>query len=62
MLTALALQLNKFIDQKVNYTHNNCVEAGNWLSPEDYLYSGSINYAQQAEEVVGCDIDSGSAF
>jgi REP element-mobilizing transposase RayT len=36
---------NKFIYQKLNYIHNNPVEAGIVLKPEDYLYSSARNYA-----------------
>lgn len=35
----------KFIDQKVNYIHNNHVRAGIVSRPEDYLYSSASNYA-----------------
>jgi len=36
----------KFIEQKVNYIHNNPVRAGIVLRPEDYLYSSASNYAE----------------
>jgi REP element-mobilizing transposase RayT len=35
----------KFIEQKINYIHNNPVRAGIVLHPEDYLYSSARNYA-----------------
>jgi REP element-mobilizing transposase RayT len=36
---------NKFIDQKINYIHENPVRAGIVEHPEDYLYSSARNYA-----------------
>ena len=36
----------KFIEQKVDYIHNNPVRAGIVLHPEDYLYSSARNYAE----------------
>ncbi|MGE0090132.1 MAG: hypothetical protein AB7S50_11750 [Bacteroidales bacterium] len=35
----------KFIEQKINYIHNNPVKAGIVEKPEDYLYSSARNYA-----------------
>ena len=35
----------KFIEQKVQYIHNNPVRSGIVLNPEDYLYSSARNYA-----------------
>ncbi len=35
----------KFINQKVDYIHNNPVKAGFVAKPEDYLYSSARNYA-----------------
>jgi len=35
----------KFIEQKINYIHNNPVRAGIVLRPEDYVYSSASNYA-----------------
>ena len=35
----------KFIEQKVNYIHNNPVRSGIVDNPEDYLYSSARNYA-----------------
>jgi putative transposase len=37
---------NSVIDQKLNYIHNNPVEAGIVDNPEDYLYSSARNYAE----------------
>jgi DNA modification methylase len=48
----IALQSDKFIDQKLNYIHNNPVEAGIVLSPEDYLYSSAVNYASRPEQLL----------
>jgi hypothetical protein len=36
---------NKFIDQKINYIHENPVRAEIVEHPEDYLYSSARNYA-----------------
>ena len=33
------------MDEKLNYIHQNPVEAGFVLSPEDFLYSSARNYA-----------------
>jgi REP element-mobilizing transposase RayT len=44
----IELRSNEFIEQKLNYIHNNPVEAGIVLSPEEYLYSSAINYANPA--------------
>ena len=35
----------KFIEQKVQYIHNNPVRSGIVVNPEDYLYSSARNYA-----------------
>jgi REP element-mobilizing transposase RayT len=35
----------KFIEQKVNYIHNNPVRAQIVSKPEDYIYSSARNYA-----------------
>ena len=37
----------KFIEQKVNYIHNNPVKNGLVEKPEDYLYSSARNYADR---------------
>jgi hypothetical protein len=36
---------NKFIEQKINYIHENPVRAGIVEKAEDYLYSSARNYA-----------------
>ena len=36
---------NKFIDQKLNYIHQNPVRSGIVVKSEDYLYSSARNYA-----------------
>lgn len=41
---AKELITNKFTDQKLDYLHNNPVEAGFVRVPEDYLYSSAIDY------------------
>ena len=48
----IELRSNKFIEQKLNYIHNNPVEAGIVLSPEEYLYSSAINYANRPEKLL----------
>ena len=40
------IRSQKFIEQKVEYIHNNPVRAGIVLQPEDYLYSSARNYAE----------------
>ena len=41
----IILYSNSFIDQKLNYIHNNPVEAGLVFEPQHYAYSSAINYA-----------------
>ena len=36
---------NKFITQKIDYIHNNPVQANFVRQPEDYIYSSACNYA-----------------
>jgi len=38
---------NNFIDQKINYIHNNPVVAEMVKSPEDYIYSSASNYTDE---------------
>ena len=45
----IELNSNKKLDQRLNYIHQNPVEAGIVLSPEDYLYSSAMNYAGRPE-------------
>ncbi len=40
----MELYCGPFIFQKMNYIHNNAVEAGIVESPEDYLYSSVKDY------------------
>ncbi|MPL95770.1 hypothetical protein SDC9_41942 [bioreactor metagenome] len=40
---------SKFIDQKIDYIHNNPVKAGYVEKTEDYLYSSARNYADMPE-------------
>jgi len=42
---AIELYSPDFIDQKLNYIHENPVKAGFVEKPEDYLYSSARNYA-----------------
>jgi putative transposase len=46
------LATNEMIDQRLDYVHNNPVEAGIVLSPEHYLYSSAINYAGLPETLI----------
>jgi len=48
----IELNTNEIIDQRLNYLHNNPVEAGVVLSPEDYLYSSAVNYAGLPETLI----------
>jgi putative transposase len=41
----IELNTNEMIQQRLDYIHNNPVEAGIVLSPEDYLYSSALNYS-----------------
>jgi REP element-mobilizing transposase RayT len=42
---AEAITGQKFLEQKINYIHNNPVRAGIVAKPEDYLFSSAGNYA-----------------
>lgn len=48
----IELSTNEMIDQRLDYIHNNPVEAGIVLSPEHYLYSSAINYAGLPEKLI----------
>jgi REP element-mobilizing transposase RayT len=37
---------NEFIEQKIEYIHNNPVRSGVVSKPEDYIYSSARNYAE----------------
>ncbi|MCB9195076.1 MAG: transposase [Flavobacteriales bacterium] len=41
----IELWSNKVIDEKINYIHQNPVEAGLVFRPEDYKYSSAIDYS-----------------
>ncbi|MGE0019407.1 MAG: transposase [Draconibacterium sp.] len=41
----IELWSNKVIDQKIDYIHQNPVEAGLVFRPEDYVYSSAADYA-----------------
>ena len=41
---AVHVYSNKFIEQKLNYIHQNPVRAGIVLNEKDYVYSSAINY------------------
>ncbi|MEO8146566.1 MAG: T9SS type A sorting domain-containing protein [Bacteroidia bacterium] len=40
----IELTTNKMMDERLNYTHNNPVEAGFTDKPEEYLYSSARDY------------------
>ncbi|MDX2414868.1 MAG: transposase [Bacteroidales bacterium] len=42
---AIEISSNKFLDQKIEYIHNNPVRAMIVQHPEDYLFSSARNYA-----------------
>ena len=44
---AVYIYSNAFIEQKLNYIHNNPVRAGIVLKAEDYKYSSARNYADE---------------
>ena len=46
------LNTNAMIDRRLDYIHNNPVEAGIVLSAEDYLYSSAMNYAGLPEALM----------
>jgi hypothetical protein len=48
----IELSTNEIIEQKLEYIHQNPVEAGIVLRPEDYLYSSAINYAGMPEKLI----------
>ena len=48
----IELNTNEMIQQRLDYIHNNPVEAGIVLSPEDYLYSSALNYAGLPEKLI----------
>ncbi|MCQ0110529.1 REP-associated tyrosine transposase [Zhouia amylolytica] len=41
----IELWSNKVVKQKINYIHQNPVEAGLVFRPEDYVYSSAVDYA-----------------
>ena len=51
----MALYSNKFIWQKLDYIHNNPIEAGIVETAEDYLYSSARNYAEM-ESVLNVEL------
>jgi len=42
---AKQIESTEFLRQKLDYIHNNPVEAGKVLSGEEYLYSSAKNYS-----------------
>lgn len=51
----IELTNNDMIDQKLDYIHDNPVEAGIVLSPEEYLYSSAKNYAGLGEYLINIE-------
>jgi hypothetical protein len=45
----IELNTNEKLFQRLNYVHQNPVEAGIVLSAEEYLYSSAMNYAGRPE-------------
>lgn len=45
---AVQLYSDKFIDQKLDYIHENPVRAGLVIEPQDYIYSSATNYAEES--------------
>ena len=45
----IVLDSNELIDQKVNYIHNNPVEAGFVNNPEDWKYSSAIDFTEKGK-------------
>ena len=45
-----------FLEQKLDYVHNNPVESGIVLSPEEYLYSSAKNYAGHPEKLIEVEL------
>ncbi len=41
------LSSNKFIDQKIEYIHNNPVKAGLVTRPDNYIYSSARNFSEK---------------
>ncbi len=48
----MELNTNEIVFKKLNYIHNNPVEAGIVTSPEHYLYSSAVNYAGLPEKLI----------
>lgn len=48
----IELNTNTMLEQRLHYIHNNPVEAGIVLPPEDYVYSSAMNYAGLPEKLI----------
>lgn len=48
----IELNTNEKLDQRLDYIHNNPVEAGIVRYPEEYLYSSAGNYAKLSENLL----------
>ncbi|NOQ27228.1 MAG: transposase [Bacteroidales bacterium] len=47
----------KFIEQKLDYIHNNPIKAGIVANPQDYLYSSARNYADMESVIEIIKVD-----
>jgi REP-associated tyrosine transposase len=41
------LETNEMMDQRLDYMHNNPMEASNVENPEDYMYSSAKDYSRR---------------
>jgi putative transposase len=48
----IELSTDEMLEQRLNYIHQNPVQAGIVMSPEDYLYSSAVNYAGLPEKLI----------
>jgi len=54
---AIEVYSNKFVEQKLDYIHNNPVRAGIVTYPEEYIYSSAKNYNDEKGLVNVCILD-----
>ena len=47
----IELSTNDMIDQRLDYVHNNPVEAGFVFNPEDWVWSSARQYAGETGEI-----------
>jgi putative transposase len=48
----IELSTDEMLEQRINYIHNNPVQAGIVMLPEHYLYSSAVNYAELPERLL----------